>query len=88
MPSRCLPNRLISNFLYDIVSIVPMDVQVATDSTDVCYVELNMVFGSLRSCLMCSVNVFTVFVVAGFITQGAKRIFYGENCDGKRRRRC
>ena len=88
MPLQCLLGSLISNFLYDIISIVPMDVQVAINNTNVCHVELDMLFGGLRSCLMRSTRVFTVLVVAGFIIRGAEKIFHGENCDGKRRRRC
>ena len=88
MPLQCLLNRLISNFLCDIVSIVPMAVQVAVNTTNVCYVELDMLFGDLRSCLMCSTRMFSVLVAAEFITRGAEKIFRGENCDGKRRRRC
>ena len=60
-----------------------MDVQVAINNTNVCDVELDMLFGDLRSCLMRSTNVFTVLVVAGFVIRGAEKIFRGENCDGK-----
>jgi len=74
MPLQCLSNSLIGNFLYDIASIVPMDVQVAINNTNVCYVELDMLFGGLRSCLMRSTRVFTVLVVAGFIILGAEKI--------------
>jgi hypothetical protein len=62
-----------------------MDVQVAINNTNLCDVELDMLFGGLRPCLMRSPRVFTVLVVAGFIVRGAERLFHGENCDGKRR---
>ena len=88
MPSQCLPNRLIGKFLYDIVSRVPMDMQVAISNTNVCYVELDVLFGDLISCLMHPTRVFTVLMVAGFTIRGTEKIFHGEYCDGKRRRRC
>ena len=88
IPLQCLLNRLISNFLYDIVFVVPMEVQVAINNANVCYVELDMLFRGLESCLMHSARVFTVLVVVGFIIRGGEKIFRGENCDGKRRRRC
>ena len=83
MSLQCFLNSLISNFLYDIVSTVPMDVQVALNNTNVCDVELDMLFGGMRSCLMRSTRLLTVLVVAGFIIRGAEKIFNGENCDGK-----
>lgn len=52
-------------------------------NTNVYYVELDMLFGGLRSCLMHLTRVFTVLMVAGFTIWRAEKIFRGENYDGK-----
>ena len=54
---------------------MPMDVQAAINNTNVWYVELDMLFRGLRSCLMHSTRVFIVLVVAGFITRVPREFF-------------
>jgi len=61
-----------------------MGMQATVTNTSVCDVVLEILFGDLRSYLMCSTKVFTVFMVVGV----RENIFHGGGCDRKGGLRC